>query len=231
MIGEPYQTLEQQHETAEFGMWIFLATELMLFGGLFTAYTVYRSVYPDGFLEGSQHLDLVYGGVNTAILLVSTLTMALAVQAAQRARRRGLVWYLVATAALGLAFMVIKGAEYYQHYVEGTVPGLNWTYAGQNANSVQLFFVAYFTMTGLHSVHLIVAIILVGVLAFRLPRHDTSVQTAAGGISQRDPSVARPGLGLPLRATSVEMVGLYWHFVDIVWTFLFPLLYLLGAGR
>ena len=202
MIGEQYQTLEQQHETAEFGMWIFLATELMLFGGLFTAYAVYRTVYSSGFAEGSRHLDLVYGGINTAVLLLSSLTMALAVQAAQLQNRRRVIWYLVATAVLGVVFMIIKGVEYYQHFVEGTVPGLNWTYAGPDANAVQLFFVAYFTMTGLHSVHLIVAIILVGILALRVPQ----------------------------RPTSVEMTGLYWHFVDIVWTFLFPLLYLFGLG-
>ncbi len=202
MIGEPYQTLEQQRETAEFGMWIFLATELMLFGGLFTAYAVYRTVYPEGFFIGSRHLDLVYGSVNTVILLVSSLTMALAVQAAQLERRRKVFWYLVATAVLGLIFMLIKGAEYYKHFTEGMVPGLNWTYAGPDASSVQMLFVAYFLMTGLHSLHLIVAIVLVGIFAWRLP----------------------------VRATSVEMVGLYWHFVDIVWTFLFPLLYLLGLG-
>ena len=202
MIGEPYQTLEQQHETAEFGMWIFLATELMLFGGLFTAYTVYRTVYPQGFAEGSRHLDLVYGGINTAILLISSLTMVLGVQASQLGHRRKLVWYLAATAVLGIVFMILKGAEYYQHFVEGMVPGINWTYAGPDAGAVQLFFVAYFTMTGLHSVHLIVAIVLVGILAIRIPQRDTPV----------------------------EMVGLYWHFVDIIWTFLFPLLYLFGLS-
>jgi cytochrome c oxidase subunit III len=201
-IGEPYQTLEQQHETAEFGMWIFLATELMLFGGLFTAYTVYRSVYPEGFAEGSRHLDLVYGAVNTVILLISSLTMVLAVQAAEVGHRRKLFWYLVATAALGVLFLVIKGAEYEKHFTEGMVPGLNWTYAGPNANAVQLLFIAYFTMTGLHSIHLIIAIVIVAIFAFRLPE----------------------------RRTSVEMVGLYWHFVDIIWTFLFPLLYLFGLG-
>ena len=202
MIGEPYQTLEQQHETAEFGMRIFLATELMLFGGLFTAYTVYRTVYPQGFAEGSRHLDLVYGGINTAILLISSLTMVLGVQASQLGHRRKLVWYLAATAVLGIVFMILKGAEYYQHFVEGMVPGINWTYAGPDAGAVQLFFVAYFTMTGLHSVHLIVAIVLVGILAIRIPQRDTPV----------------------------EMVGLYWHFVDIIWTFLFPLLYLFGLS-
>jgi len=197
MIGEPYQTLEQQHETAEFGMWIFLATELMLFGGLFTAYTVYRTVYPDGFGEGSRHLDLVYAAPNTAILLISSLTMALAVSSAQLGRARRLRWYLIATAVLGVVFMVIKGAEYYKHFTDGMVPALNWTYGG--APSVELFFIAYFLMTGLHAVHLLIAIGLVVVLVL-----------------------------VRARSTSVEMVGLYWHFVDIIWTFLLPLLYLFG---
>jgi cytochrome c oxidase subunit III len=178
-------------------MWIFLATELMLFGGLFTAYTVYRTVYPDGFAEGSRHLDLVYAGPNTAILLISSLTMALAVRSAEIGERRRLRWYLIATAVLGALFMVIKGAEYYKHFTDGMVPALNWTYVG--SPSVELFFIAYFLMTGLHAVHLLAAIGIVVVIAI-----------------------------VRVRSTTVEMVGLYWHFVDIVWTFLLPLLYLFG---
>jgi caa(3)-type oxidase subunit IV len=129
-LGHHFNTLEQEHDTAEFGMWIFLMTELMLFGGLFVAYIFYRTLYPDGFAEGSRQLELIYGGPNTVILIVSSFTMVLAVRSAQRGAQRRLFWSLVATAALGVVFMVIKGAEYYQHFVEGTVPGLNWTYAG-----------------------------------------------------------------------------------------------------
>lgn len=206
-LGEQYHSLEQQHGTAEFGMWIFLATEVMLFGGLFTAYTVYRTVYPEGFAEGSRHLDLLIAGPNTAVLLVSSLTMALAVRGAQCGQRRKTTWFLVATAVLGLIFMALKFAEYYQHYVEGTVPGLAWTYTGPDADAVQLFFIAYFTMTGLHAVHLLVAIGIVAVCV----------------------ALSRRGTFVPAeRHTPLEMVGLYWHFVDMIWAFLLPLLYLFG---
>jgi cytochrome c oxidase subunit III len=205
-LGEPYQTLEQQHATAEFGMWIFLATELMLFGGLFTAYTMYRLVYPTGFAAGSRHLDLLYAGPNTAVLLLSSLTMALAVHAAKLGHTRTLVRYLVLTAVLGVVFMVVKGAEYAKHIQDGFLPGLAWTYAGPDARELQLFFVAYFLMTGLHAVHLMVAIVIVAVVAILARRR-----------------VFEP----PTRSTPVEMVGLYWHFVDVIWTFLLPLLYLI----
>jgi cytochrome c oxidase subunit III len=205
-LGEPYQTLEQQHETAELGMWLFLATEVMLFGGLFTAYTVYRIVYPDGFLQGSRMLDLLYAGPNTAVLLLSSLTMALGVRAAQLGRRRPLVRYLILTAVLGALFMVIKGAEYEKHIQDGLLPGFAWRYSGENAHQVELFFVAYFLMTGLHAVHLTIAIGIVVVTAW----------------------LAGRGKFLPpTRHTPVEMVGLYWHFVDIIWTLLLPLLYLI----
>ena len=205
-LGEHYQTLEQQHEAAAFGMWLFLATELMLFGGLFVAYIVYRTVYSAGFAEGSRRLDVAYGGPNTVILIVSSLSMALAVRSAQRGQRRALVRYLLLTAALGVLFMVIKGAEYQKHYVDGMVPRLAWHYAGPLAAQVELFFFAYFALTGLHSLHLLVAIGLVLIAAV----------------------FAQRGALLGDRHTPVEMIGLYWHFVDTVWLFLLPLLYLFG---
>jgi len=207
IIGEQFQTLEQEHETAQLGMWIFLATELMLFGGLFTGYTVYRTLYPEGFAEGSRHLDLIYAGPNTGVLLLSSLTMALGVHSAQTGRSRSTFWYLVLTALLGAAFMGIKGAEYYKHFLDGTVPVLSWSVTGANASAVQLFFVTYFVMTGVHAVHLVIGIGIVLVTAV----------------------LARRGAFLPPpRHTPVEMVGLYWHFVDVIWTFLLPLLYLFG---
>ena len=206
-IGEQFRTLEQEHESAQFGMWIFLATELMLFGGLFTGYAVYRAVYPAGFAEGSRHLDLLYAGPNTVALLVSSLTMTLGVHSAQTGGRRGTVWFLVLTALLGTLFLGIKGAEYYKHFLDGMVPVLSWTYAGANSAAVQLFFVAYFVMTGVHAVHLIIGIGVVLVTAV----------------------LAERGAFLPPpRHTPVEIVGLYWHFVDVIWTLLLPLLYLFG---
>ena len=205
-LGEQYSTLEQQHTAAEFGMWIFLATELMLFGGLLTAYTVYRTVYPAGFAEGSRHLDLVYGGPNTAVLLLSSLTMAQAVHSAQAGERRKLVWYLTATALIGLIFMAVKGAEYYKHYVDGMVPLMAWRYSGPYPSQVLVFFFAYFALTGLHAVHLTIGIVIVLITAFMASR----------------------GTFPPENHTPVEVIGLYWHFVDIVWIFLLPLLYLFG---
>lgn len=207
-LGEQYQTLEQQHSTAELGMWIFLATEVMLFGGLFTSYTMYRTVYPAGFAEGSRHLDLVYGSVNTAVLIVSSLTMALAVRSAQLGRERALFWLLLATALLGSVFLAVKGVEYARHFAEGMVPGLVWRYAGPMAAQVQLFFVAYFVMTALHATHLSIGIVLVLISAGLARRSAFSIETH----------------------TPVEMLGLYWHFVDLIWIFLLPLLYLFGRA-
>jgi cytochrome c oxidase subunit III len=205
-LGHHFNTFEQEHEAAEFGMWLFLLTELMLFGGLFLGYIFYRTLYSAGFAEGSRHLDLSYGGPNTIILIVSSLTMVLAVRSAKVGAARSLRWYLVATAALGTLFMVVKGAEYYQHFLDGTVPGLNWTYAGPYPNQVQLFFFAYFALTGLHSLHLAIGIALVVIVAV----------------------MARHGAFLGNRHIPIEMIGLYWHFVDIIWMFLLPMLYLFG---
>jgi cytochrome c oxidase subunit 3 len=184
--------LQRERDTQIFGMWVFLATELMLFGGLFTAYAVYRTVYPAAFAEGSRHLDLVYGGVNTAVLITSSLTMSLAVEG-----RRHVVAWLVVTALLGLVFMAIKGAEYQKHFLEGMVPGLNWQYTGDYAAQVQLFFLAYFGLTGLHSLHLTIGIVVILIAAL----------VRAGSLG-------------------VELISLYWHFVDVVWVFLLALLYL-----
>jgi cytochrome c oxidase subunit 3 len=207
-LGEHYNTLEQQHTASELGMWLFLATELMLFGGLFTGYAVYRTVYSAGFAEGSRHLDVVYAGVNTVVLITSSLTMSLGVRAAQLGQRRPLVRFLSATGVLGLVFIAIKALEYQKHFSEGMVPGLVWTFDGPLASQVQLFFFAYFAMTGLHTVHLAVGILMVLGMALFATR----------------------GAFVAERHTPVEMVGLYWHFVDVIWIFLLPLLYLFGLS-
>ncbi|MBV9542875.1 MAG: cytochrome c oxidase subunit 3 [Chloroflexi bacterium] len=205
-VGHHFNTFEQEHEAAEFGMWIFLMTELMLFGGLFLAYIFYRTIYPVGFAEGSRLLELSFGGPNTVILILSSITMVLAVRSAQLGHERELTRFLIVTAVLGALFMLVKGAEYYKHFVDGTVPGLNWTYAGPNASQVQLFFFAYFALTGLHSVHLTIGVAIVAVAAF----------LAARGHFLREKHIP------------VEMIGLYWHFIDMIWLFLLPLLYLFG---
>jgi cytochrome c oxidase subunit 3 len=207
LLGEQYRDLEQQRRTATLGMWVFLATELMLFGGLFAGYTVLRVVYPAAWAEGSHHMALLLGGVNTAVLIVSSVTMALAVHGARAGERGALLRYLVATALLGTVFMVIKGVEYVQHYQEGLVPGLAWRYDGPYPDQVKLFVYVYFVITGLHAIHLTVAIAFVLIVLVKAWR----------------------GAFPPAGAAPVEVLGLYWHFVDCVWIFLLPLIYLVGT--
>ena len=207
-LAHQFEDLEQQHEAASFGMWIFLATEVMFFGGLFAGYTIYRNLYLPGFEAGSHMLNVTIGAINTGVLIGSSLTMAMAVRAAQMGKRNALVTFLIMTILLGLAFVIIKLTLEWRHdYLEGLAPGLNFTFAGANAKSVQLFFFFYFAMTGVHALHMVVG---VGVLAFLL------VQAWRGEYG-------------PDRFNPVEGAGLYWHFVDIVWIFLFPLLYLIGG--
>ena len=189
-------------------MWIFLATEVMFFGGLFAGYTIYRNLYLPGFVAGSHLLNVTIGAINTAVLIGSSFTMALAVRSAQTGKRNALVTFLILTILLGLTFVILKLTLEWRHdYLEGLAPGLNFTFAGPNAKSLQLFFCFYFIMTGVHALHMVVG---VGILGFLL------VQAWKG----------RYG---PDRFNVVEGAGLYWHFVDIVWIFLFPLLYLIGG--
>ncbi len=207
-LDKQFVDLGHQNETRTFGMWVFLMTELMLFGVLFTSYTAYRYVYPSAFVTGSQHLDAGLGAINTAILIISSVMMALAVNSAQLDRRRPLMLFLLLTVVFGTAFMGIKAVEYYQHYVDGLMPGVNWTYQGSDSGPLELFFLLYFFMTGLHAIHLTIGIIIVLAIFVRAWRHDFD-----GGYY-----------------TPIEMMGLYWHFVDIIWIFLFPLLYLISVN-
>jgi cytochrome c oxidase subunit III len=206
VVLHQYDDVEQQYEAASLGMWVFLLTEIMFFGGLFTGYTVYRTAYPQAFAEGSQHLDILLGAVNTAVLIGSSLTMALAVHSAQVGERRALLRFLLFTMLLGLVFLGIKGLEYAHKFEQHLVPGPGFAYEGPHGPQVQLFFGFYFSMTGMHALHMIIGIGMLGVLAWQ----------------------AWHGRFSPAYFTPVELGGLYWHFVDIVWIFLFPLLYLLG---
>ena len=203
-VAVQFDDAEQQRESATIGMWVFLATEVMFFGGMFLGYAVYRSSYPMAFGEASRRLDIVLGALNTAILLTSSLTMAMAVHAAHQGKRRQLVGFLIGTIVLGSAFLGIKFYEYFQKFEEHLVPGRGFALEGADPRHSQLFFSFYFAMTGMHAVHMIIGIVMMGVLI---------VFALRGKYSER-------------YYNPVEMAGLYWHFVDIVWVFLFPLLYL-----
>jgi len=201
--------MEQQWQAAQLGMWVFLVTEIMFFGGLFMAYTVARARYPAAFGEASRHLDVALGGVNTAVLIISSLTMALAVYSSQVGRRRMLVGFLALTMALGCVFLVIKAVEYTDKFHHHLVPGTGFAvslFPRPDAPHAQAFFSLYFAMTGLHALHMIVGVGIVAVLLLNAWRGRYTVQYH----------------------TPVEISGLYWHFVDIIWIFLFPLLYLIN---
>ena len=202
-----FADMEQQRESAEFGMWVFLITEIMFFGGLFCAYMVYRYMYFQAWEAGSEHMDFWYGTINTAVLLTSSLTMAMASQAAESPAqlRRLVLACLLATALLGLAFMVIKGFEYKEDIDKHLVPGPGFALPQQGA---QLFFGLYWLVTGVHAIHLSVGIVLVGRLFWEFYRSEL-------------PTKENPEL---------EVTALYWHLVDIVWIFLYPLIYLPGRS-
>jgi cytochrome c oxidase subunit III len=199
----------QQREAATLGLWVFLATELLFFGGLFAAYMIYRVWYPQTFGDASRTLDITLGSVNTLVLITSSLTMAFAVRAASTGQRRLLMVLLVVTMMLGLVFLGIKGVEYYQKFVEHHVPGLGFHFEGTAPERANLFFSLYFAMTGLHAAHMIIGLGLLTVMLVMAARGRFSVAWH----------------------TPVELSGLYWHFVDIIWIFLFPLLYLVDRHR
>ncbi len=205
-LAHHFDNLEQQKEAATLGMWVFLITEVLFFGGLFLTYLVYRSWYPDAFAAASHEMIVWAGTLNTAVLITSSLTMALAVNAAQLGQRRALIVFLTITIVLGCAFIGVKAFEYYSEYVEHHVPGSDFRFEAEFARHAQIFFSLYFVMTGLHAVHMIVGI---GVMLWMLYWSVTGVITVE-------------------YANPIEVAGLYWHFVDIVWIFLFPLLYLIG---
>jgi cytochrome c oxidase subunit III len=205
-LAHHFDNMEQQREATSLGMWIFLVTEIMFFGGMFTAYMVYRTYYPVAFAGASHHLNVLLGGINTAVLICSSLTMALAVQGAQLGKRQMLSVFLVLTMLLGLTFLGIKAVEYHHKFEEHLLPGPNFhSPEGHEGQHMQLFFSIYFAMTGMHALHMIIGI---GALGFLL-------------------YFARRGRYTPEYYSPVELTGLYWHFVDIVWIFLFPLLYLI----
>jgi len=186
-----YATLAQQSEAAVLGVWVFLATEVLFFGGLLLAYTVLRQAYPIGFAEGGAETKLVIGTANTAILLTSSATMAWAVHTAESGNRRALFWLLAITAAFGLAFLALKGLEYFQEYREGQIPGLNFTSQSRHAHAIELFYWLYFGLTGVHAAHVSAGIALV--LTMAGPRRHRQYQCDTGrdmcGVHPRQPKI------------------------------------------
>jgi cytochrome c oxidase subunit III len=199
---------EQAYEASTLGMWVFLGTEVLFFGVLFAGYVVCRFNYPEAFAEASRHTDILLGTVNTAVLLTSSLTMALAVRSAQLGSHQSIVSFLLLTLVLGALFLGIKGVEYYGEYEKQLVPGLNFTYGGEQAQQIKLFFYLYFVMTGVHALHVIFGVVAIMVIAIMAWRNWFSAHYF----------------------TPVALIGLYWHFVDIVWIFLYPFLYLVSPA-
>lgn len=206
-----FEDMTQQHAVGNLGMWVFLAQEIMFFGGLFAAYIIYRALYLPSFEIGSHLLNVRFGAVNTVVLIGSSLTMALAIHSAQVGKRSAIVTYLILTMILGILFLFLKfNFEWRADYHEHTIPGFGfyvrpeWGAAGPH---VPMFFCFYFFMTGLHATHMIVGLGILTVLVWQASR----------------------GKFTPEYFAPLEVTGLYWHFVDIVWIFLFPLLYLIGG--
>ncbi|MBP0588321.1 cytochrome c oxidase subunit 3 [Paraburkholderia sp. LEh10] len=207
--AEQFNSAAQQEEASMLGMWTFLATEVMFFGPLFFGYLYGRSHFPEGFAAASRYTDVTLGTINTAVLLTSSLLMAIAVQARKVGAVRLAARMLFFTAALGIVFLVIKGTEYWKEWHERLVPAAGFAFPEpRHADAAQLFFFLYFGMTGLHALHLIIGVVMVVGFALALAR-------------------AERELAKPER---IEVVGLYWHFVDIVWIFLYPLLYLVSRS-
>lgn len=209
-FAHQFEDLDQQHDAGRLGMWIFLATEILFFGGMFTSYVVYRSLHPQAFLLGSHILEVKFGATNTVVLICSSFTMAMAIRAAQTGKKKGsIVSWLIVTMLLGATFLFLKFRfEWYHDYIEHTMPGFGFRYLpewGSHAPQVQMFMVFYFFLTGLHAIHMMIGIGVLFVLTVMAARGKFTSQYFA-----------------PL-----EISGLYWHFVDIIWIFLFPLLYLI----
>jgi len=208
--------MEQQKNTASLGMWLFLVTEIMFFGGLFCAYLIYRLMHFNAFAAASQTLDIKLGAFNTAVLLVSSVTVVLAVKAAQDGKRNQLLINLVLTIVLGLTFLGVKAIEYKEKFEHHHVPGPTFAFNEPfddngklipvNPKEAELFFSLYFAMTGMHALHMVIGCGLFSVLAI----------------------LAWKGHYSPQYYTPIENAGLYWHLVDIIWIYLFPLLYLIN---
>ena len=205
-VAHQFDSLPQQKAAVSLGMWVFLAQEVMFFGGLFMAYVYYRSRFHEAFVESSLHLDVKLGALNTAVLIGSSLTMALAVRAAERGHNAGVRNFVLLTMLLGSVFLGVKAYEYWHKWHEHLIPGAAFAFEGVHVRGSHIFFILYFIMTGMHALHMVIGMgLMIALLRWN----------ARGGVSRAYPS-------------RVEVLGLYWHFVDIVWIFLFPMLYLIS---
>ncbi|UCG60361.1 MAG: cytochrome c oxidase subunit 3 family protein [Candidatus Zixiibacteriota bacterium] len=201
-----FTDVEQQRESAKLGMWIFLITEVLLFGGLFCAYAIYRSWNPDIFHNAHVHLDIFAGTLNTVVLITSSVTMALAIRSMQLGNRPATLKFLITTLLLAAVFLVVKYFEYSHKIHLGQLPGKFYTFGGIEGTNPHIFFSVYFLMTGLHGFHVLAGMGVITWLIVRTQRNAFSAEYY----------------------TPVEMTGLYWHLVDLIWIFLFPLFYLVG---
>lgn len=201
--------MEQQRQSSALGMWVFLITEIMFFGGMFAAYMIYRISYPDAFFDSSEHMNFWAGTINTVVLITSSVTVVLGIHAIQMGWRKLSSFFWIITLVFGLTFLVIKAFEYHEHWEHHLFPGAHYIGIGRDPQHSQIFFVLYFIMTGFHALHMVIG---VGLVSFILTK------TIKGAFS-------------PTWHNPVENVGLYWHFVDLVWIYLYPLLYLISHHR
>jgi cytochrome c oxidase subunit 3 len=207
-LAEQFDDAVQQREASTLGMWAFIATEVLFFGVLFAGYAFCRVQFPEAFIEASRHTDVWLGTIETAVLLASSCAAALAVREVQLGGRRAASGLLVVTATLGVAFIVMHGFEYAAEYRESLIPGIRYTQYGAHAAAMQLFFCLYYFITGFHGLHVSIGVVLLLVMAWR---------TWQGMFDQH-------------YHTPLEMVALYWHLVDIVWIFVYPVIYLVGRA-
>ena len=205
-LAHHFSDAAQQSETAKLGMWVFLLTEILLFGGLFVAYAIFRSWNPEMFYNAHKHLDVTLGTINTIVLISSSVTMAFAVRSMQLNRKKQTIVLLWSTLLLAAVFLVVKYFEYSHKIHLGQLPGKFYTFTGIEGSNPHIFFSVYFVMTGLHGIHILAGMIVIGWMIYRTTQNHFSGEYY----------------------TPIELTGLYWHLVDLIWIYLFPLLYLIG---
>ncbi len=205
-VAHHFDSAEQELQANKLGIWLFLSTEILMFGGLFVGYVIYHGLYPQMFAEGATHLDWKLGSLNTVVLLVSSFTMVLSIYYAQTNQQKKIANMLLITFLCGMIFMVIKAFEYSHKMHLGLLPGDLYTFAGAESGSMAMYFSFYFLMTGLHGSHVLIGMGLIAWLWFRARKNEFNKDYY----------------------TPLEVVGLFWHLVDVIWIYLFPLLYLVG---